>query len=172
VSPGRTLFGSGAHCAVSSATLNKCAAIGATLADPSVRFILHDWDDSDSVQISKNYRRAMRRDSRLIVIENCLAEPGEQMRGPSGAIALVFGECRHPPLMTFCTFHSHLHGARARRGAPGVGDSRRRVLAGSFLTVNIALKPKSSPNIVPVPERGYSRTSEYNGSGEVVETCP
>jgi hypothetical protein len=47
VSPGRTLFGSGAHCAVSSATLNKCAAIGATLADPSVRFILHDWDDSD-----------------------------------------------------------------------------------------------------------------------------
>jgi len=44
-----------------------------------LRFILHDWDDADSIRILKNCRRAMKPDARLIVIENFLAELGEQM---------------------------------------------------------------------------------------------
>ena len=43
-----------------------------------LRFILHDWDDADAIRILQSCRRAMKPAARLFVIENFLAEPGEQ----------------------------------------------------------------------------------------------
>ena len=44
-----------------------------------LRFILHDWDDADAIQILENCRRAMKPNARLVVIEAFFAEPGEQI---------------------------------------------------------------------------------------------
>ena len=44
-----------------------------------LRFILHDWDDADAIQILEKCRRAMKPDARLVVIEAFFAEPGEQI---------------------------------------------------------------------------------------------
>ena len=44
-----------------------------------LRFILHDWNDTDAIRILENCRRAMKPDARLVVIEAFFAEPGEQI---------------------------------------------------------------------------------------------
>ena len=44
-----------------------------------LRFILHDWDDTDAIRILENCRRAMKPDARLVIIEAFFVEPGEQI---------------------------------------------------------------------------------------------
>src|SRR5258707_8867176 len=44
-----------------------------------LRFILHDWDDTNAIRILENCRGAMKPDARLVVIEAFFAEPGEQI---------------------------------------------------------------------------------------------
>jgi SAM-dependent methyltransferase len=42
-----------------------------------LRFILHDWNDDIAVCILNNYRRAMRPNGRIVIVEGFLGEPGE-----------------------------------------------------------------------------------------------
>ena len=48
-----------------------------------MRHIIHDWDESESLTILQNCRKAMRPDGKLLIVEG-VVPPGNEMELPGG----------------------------------------------------------------------------------------
>jgi hypothetical protein len=46
-----------------------------------MKWIIHDWNDPDALNILKNIRRAIRRDGTLLIVEQVLSAPNEPDQG-------------------------------------------------------------------------------------------
>jgi O-methyltransferase domain len=54
-----------------------------------MRWIIHDWNDEDSLKILRNCRTAIRRDGTLLIVDSVLKPPNERLSGKTHGLEHV-----------------------------------------------------------------------------------